>query len=71
MERKSLKTLIKEHNHLITSSQVFYAYEYPINGWDGCLIKIEELTEEQLNKRYSDKDWFIEDGDLCIKYGGR
>lgn len=71
MERKALKTLIKEHKHLITTDCVFYGYSYPIRGKDGYQVKIEDLTEEQLNKRYSNRDWLIEDGDLCIKYGGR
>lgn len=65
---KSLKTLIKENKKNITTNSVFYGYEKPINGCDGYSIKIEELTEEKLNKRYLDSEWFIEDGDLCIKY---
>ena len=66
---KALNTLIKENKKYITTNKVFYAYSsVSSNGDDGYLVDINELTDEQLNKRYSEIQWWIEDGDLCLHY---
>lgn len=66
---KTLKTLIKENKKYITTNNVFFAYSQKAsNGDDGYFVSINELTDEQLNKRYLEREWWIEDGDLCLHY---
>ena len=65
--KRALKTIIKETEYLITTGCVFYCYERQINGVDGYQVKIEDLTDEQLNQRYAERDWWVEDGDLCLR----
>lgn len=67
MGRKALRTLLKDYEYFLTTGCVFYAYETQVNGVDGYSVKIKDLTEEELKKRYLERDWWIEDGDLCVK----
>lgn len=66
MNARKLKNLIKENKPLITSGKVCYCYFHT----DKCnQVSIEELTQEELDTRYKNSEWWIEDGDLCLMEG--
>lgn len=59
---KTLRKIIEERKQYITTNKVCYC----TYGKVLATYSINELSEEQLNQRYYARDWFIEDGDLCI-----
>lgn len=59
---KTLRQIIKTLGDTITNSRVCYCR----NGKVHSSFSINELSQEQLNVKYSSREWFIEDNDLCI-----
>jgi hypothetical protein len=66
---KTLKTIISENRKYITAGKVDYCYiGGRSDGSDVALsVDLDNLTSEQLKKRYAEWQWWVEDGALCIK----
>lgn len=63
---KKLSTIIKECSSSITTNQVCYCYFHT----DQCYpMAIPKLTKEQLDERWHESEWWIEEGDLCLMRG--
>ena len=66
MASKKLKTLIQENEPLITSGKVCYCYFHT----DRCKqVEIKNLTNEELESRWKNAEWWVEEGDLCLMKG--
>ena len=64
-----LREIIKLNQKEITTGRIFIAYEpgkQTRYNKDGYLIDIKDLTKKQLNMEFSERQWWIEDGDLCL-----
>ena len=68
MYARKLKTLIEENRPLIVSGMVCYCYF----DTEKCTqVAIDKLSKEELDKRFKNSEWWIEDGDLCLMEGRR
>ena len=66
MRARKLKHLIEQNRPLITSGKVCYCYFHT----EKCKqVAIEKLTEEELEVRYKNSEWWVEEGDLCLMKG--
>ena len=66
MAARKLKTIIVENEPLIKSGKVCYCYFHT----DKCKqVDIDKLTIEELDTRYKESEWWVEEGDLCLMKG--
>lgn len=65
---RKLKTIINNTMANITSHKVCYCYFHT----DKCTrVDIYDLSETELNERYYESEWWLEEGDLCLMKGRR
>lgn len=66
MKARKLKNLIVQNQPLIQTGMVCYCYFHT----EKCLRKsIGDLTQDELDVRYGESEWWIEEGDLCLMKG--
>ena len=60
---RTLQKLIKDNEVWIRTNCVCFC---DIDDRKCNIVKITDLTPIQLNTKYKESEWWLEDGDLCI-----